>query len=506
MRAAVICMVLIASVFNSFALTPVSKSKYKKHENNTYAEELNLQSDFADIAASILPKEKVYLHIDNNSYYHDDTLWFSAYIVNSDGNTSTDISKTLYVDLLNPGGDIIDTKILNIVDGRAHGNFKIDCIPFYSGFFEIRAYTKYMMNFGPETAFTRVIPVFDSSKPENGYRKRNMRTYGSGQYTYSRKRPEKGKDINVSFYPEGGNLIKGAKSRIAFEAKDKNGHPIDITGYVFSGNQDTLTSIKTYHGGKGVFSMVPDGTQQYAIVYHNGKSKKFLLPETVPNGFSISVDNLSHKDSVSVTINRTGIFNRIDTVGIILTSHGKMKIYSAMASSFRRPVHISFDRKSLSAGVAEVTLVDMKGKKIADRMIFNMPDSTNFLDLRYTFDKKEYNPHEAINMSVSISDADGKPVRSPFSLSIRDGKDEIEWKRDIRTDLLLMSDIKGYVANPTYYFESSDSIHLRDLDLLMMVQGWRKYPWKTLTEKTIDNIRFKPENEGIDITGTVRSL
>ncbi|MDE5840858.1 MAG: carboxypeptidase-like regulatory domain-containing protein, partial [Muribaculaceae bacterium] len=477
-----------------------------KNKENTHVADLNLQSDFARIAASILPKEKVYLHLDNTSYYHDDTLWFSAYIVNPDGNTSTELSKTLYVELLNPGGDIVDTKILNIVNGRAHGNFKIDCIPFYSGFFEIRAYTKYMMNFGPETAFTRLIPVFDASKPEKGVRKRNMRTYGSGQYTYNRKRPEKGKDIQVSFYPEGGNLIKGSQSRIAFEAKDKNGHPLDITGYVLTGSNDTLSSFKTLHEGKGVFNIVADGSQQYAVVYHNGKSKKFMLPETRPDGFSISVDNLSHKDSVSVTIDRTGIFNRIDTVGIVLTNHGTMKSYSAVASTFRRPLHISFDRRDLSAGIAEVTLVDMKGRKIADRMIFNMPDSTDFINFRYLFDKKEYKPHEAINMSVFMSDAGGNPVRSPFSLSIRDRNDEIEWKRDICTDLLLIADIKGYVANPAYYFESADSIHLRDLDLLMMVQGWRKYPWETLTVKNIENMHFKPEKDGIDINGTVRSL
>ncbi|MDE6018646.1 MAG: hypothetical protein K2G85_07520 [Muribaculaceae bacterium] len=479
------------------------------HIVNSYCndtDEKNLQSLFEKIIENSLPKEKVYLHLDNTSYYKDDTLWFSAYLVNSDGNTSDAVSKTLYVDLLNPGGDIVDTKVLKIENGRAHGSFKINCTPFYSGFFEIRAYTKYMMNFGPETAFSRVIPVFDAPKKEGDYEKRSMRKFATGNYTFTRKQPQNGKDINVNFYPEGGYLIQGIPTKIAFEAKDKKGYPIDISGVIFNANQDTVVSFKTSHEGKGMFNIIPKGKSLYAVIEYKGKTKKLNFPEVKPDGFSLSVDNLSNHDSISVTVNRGGIFNRIDTVGVILTSHGVAKTYSAVASPFRKPLSISFDKKNLSPGVAEVTLVDTKGRKIADRLFFNMPDSTDFINFNYSFDKDIYKPYEAINLSVSLTDAYGNPVFHPFSLSVRDGKNETVWARDICTDLMLMSDIKGYVANPGYYFESADSTHLSNLDLLMMVQGWRKYPWESLVEKKKENLRFQPESEGIEISGTVRSL
>ncbi len=353
--------------------------------NEIEAEGNNLQSLFDRIIENSLPKEKVYLHLDNTSYYKDDTLWFSAYVVNSDGNTSDAISKTLYVDLLNPGGDIIDTKVLKIENGRANGSFKINCTPFYSGFFEIRAYTKYMMNFGSETAFSRVIPVFDSPKNEGDYEKRSMRKFGTGNYTYTRKQPQNDKDININFYPEGGHLIDGIPTKIAFEAKDKKGYPIDITGAILNANQDTVISFNSYHEGKGVFNLIPDGNILYAVVEYKGKTKKLKLPEVQRTGCSLSVVNLSDHDSVSVTVNRGGIFNRIDTVGVILTSHGVVKTYSAVASSFRKPLSISFDKKNLASGVAEVTLVDTRGSKIADRLFFNMLDSTNFIDFKYSF-------------------------------------------------------------------------------------------------------------------------
>ena len=92
-----------------------------------------------------LPQEKVYLHFDNTSYYQGDQIWFQCYVVTSEFNRPTAWSKTLYVELLNPGGEIVSRQILPIRNGRCQGNFTLTHLPFYSGFYEVRAYTKYML-------------------------------------------------------------------------------------------------------------------------------------------------------------------------------------------------------------------------------------------------------------------------------------------------------------------------------------------------------------------------
>ncbi len=502
------CFGLLVLLLISFSDPVLSAAKNDLTEpvGNTSAYGRDIQSMFSEILQNTLPKEKVYLHLDNTSYYQDDTLWFAAYLVNADGNTSDAMSGTLYVDLLNPGGDVIDTRVLRLKNGRAYGNFKINCTPFYSGFFEIRAYTKYMMNFGAETAYSRVIPVFDKPGKEGEYQKRNMRAFGAGQYQYKRKYPEKGKDYNVRFYPEGGRLVKGIPSRIAFEASDKTGHPIAAEGIVVSQAGDTIASFRTVHEGKGVFTVVPDGSQMRAVVKFEGKTRKVEMPEIAPEGYAISVDNISNPDSIIVTINRAGIYNRIDTLGVALTNHGILKVYKGVASTFRKPVCVAFNKKDLAPGVGEATLVDIYGRKIAERLFFSVPDTTDMLDMKYEFDKKEYLPYEPVNLSISISDKVGNGVRIPFSLSVRDMENEIDWQRNIMTDLLLMSDINGYVSRPEYYFEANDSIHRRNLDLLMLVQGWRKYPWESLSTEWFDNLRFRQETDGIEIAGTVKSL
>jgi len=65
-----------------------------------------------------------------------------------------------------------------------------------------------------------------------------------------------------------------------------------------------------------------------------------------------------------------------------------------------------------------------------------------------------------------------------------------------------MSEIKGYVHNPDYYFESTDSIHQQALDQLLMVQGWHRFNWDWVSGKKTFDLKRKPE-KAIDVTGQV---
>ena len=105
-------------------------------------------------------RESVYLHLDNDAYFLGDTIWFSAYITNDACLGSN--SKVLYVELLSPEGNIVNKQCFRVVGGRSYGEIPLP-IQILSGFFEVRAYTKYMMNWGKDNYYSRVIPVMDSS-------------------------------------------------------------------------------------------------------------------------------------------------------------------------------------------------------------------------------------------------------------------------------------------------------------------------------------------------------
>ena len=52
------------------------------------------------------PREKVYLHLDNNAYFEDETLWFKAYVVRASSLQPTTLSRVLYVELLKDDGQL----------------------------------------------------------------------------------------------------------------------------------------------------------------------------------------------------------------------------------------------------------------------------------------------------------------------------------------------------------------------------------------------------------------
>ncbi len=85
-----------------------------------------------------IPQEKVYLHFDNTSYYQGDNIWFKCYLVDAATNTASRLSRTLYVELLNPGGKVIQRRVLKVGNGQCHGAFSLEHLPFYSGYYEIR--------------------------------------------------------------------------------------------------------------------------------------------------------------------------------------------------------------------------------------------------------------------------------------------------------------------------------------------------------------------------------
>ena len=67
----------------------------------------------------VVPQEKVYLHFDNMGYFENETLWFKAYVTRTDNGHPSDLSKVLYVELLNPTGDFWGQVFMRCVPTRA---------------------------------------------------------------------------------------------------------------------------------------------------------------------------------------------------------------------------------------------------------------------------------------------------------------------------------------------------------------------------------------------------
>ena len=462
------------------------------------------------------PQEKVFLHFDNKAYYIGETIWFSAYVVDAGTLLPIAKSRVLYVELLTPEGDIVAYKKLKLVSGRCYGNLnlisrretfeegfsnKINVInALRSGFYEVRAYTREMQNFGEGCYFSRVFPVYDAPEKDGDYAQMQFTTTNTQRSTETRKSAKKADKLNIDFYPEGGTLVEGIESRIAFKATDESGMPVQLDEPININGK----SIRILHEGMGSFPHTPsDNSSNTAVVTYNGKEYKFKLPKAEKSGYTMHVDN-QKDDSIRVYIKRSNV--KEQTIGATLLCRGILSHFDTLKWN-NNSANISISKEKLLPGAQQITLYTDKGKVVAERMLFvrnNMPTGIN---ININFDKESYKPYEKVKLSAKVTDTAGSPVETFMSLAVRDGDVENggNYTDNICTDLLLSSDLKGYIANPEYYFEQDDEQHNTALDHLMMVQGWRRYEWQTMSGVKPFKITNYLE-DGITVDGQVLAL
>jgi hypothetical protein len=160
----------------------------------------------------------------------------------------------------------------------------------------------------------------------------------------------------------------------------------------------------------------------------------------------------------------------------------------------------------LPTGVNQLTLFNQAGKVIAERLVFVNHQEYKDVSLSCTRKNGLYKPTENIQLNFQAKDALDEPVSTTFSLAVRDAETEdVSYYSDnIQTNLLLSSDLKGYITNPAYYFQSDDQVHRSALDLLMLTQGWRRYVWKEMAGVSAFVLK-QPIEKGIMIDGSVNN-
>ena len=214
------------------------------------------------------------------------------------------------------------------------------------------------------------------------------------------------------------------------------------------------------------------------------------------------MDATSHPDSLSVRI-----LKHPDTppciLGMALMCRGQLHGFYLTEMYGDKPVDFRASLKNFPPGVAQAVLFDTDGQVVADRLFFaGRPDTVS---ISARTDKNHYLPYDSIRVDLSVHDTEGCPIQVPLSVSVRDAQDEVAERHSLLTDLLLMSEIKGYVRRPAWYFEADDTLHRRALEQLLMVQGWRRYDWSRQAGLTPFELKCPPE-QGIEVRGQVVSM
>ena len=469
-----------------------------------------------------LPQEQVFLHMDNNCYYLGDTIFYKAYVRRSDNGHPTNLSGILYCELLNDDGFLVERQMIPLEKGEGHGNFALADTALYAGYYELRAYTKWQLNWGVteqphsrwaeeyffnkdmaedyyrdyEKLYSRVFPVYNRPASPGDFSQDMTLRPLSAYYKNSAEKP----GTTVQFFPEGGSLVSGLKQRVAWEVRNEQGMALEGTLSISMPDGHTITS-ETLNRGRGVFELTPpDGqtlTAQFTPADGKGNPAGTLsaskeLPEAETDGVALHVS--TDTTGISISYATAGSASQ-EELGITVMHNGVLKHF---AQPDGNPIRMNAE----APGVYQVTVFNSEGRVYADRLCFYLPAGLKHTNMNFSGMKTgNYSAFEPIAIEVQ-----GAPGAN-MSIAVRDAaKGEYIYDTgNMLTETLLSSQIKGFVPHPQWFFQQDNGERRQALDLLMMVQGWRRYVWKEMAIQGEFQLTHMPESRYPHWTGQIHN-
>lgn len=399
------------------------------------------------------PSELIYLQTSKGIYETGEDLWFKAYQLNSQTFGLSDKSKTLYLQMISSKDSVVWQEKYLIENGIVSGHVYID-EKLLEGDYFLEGYTKYSFY---KNDTVSIIPKCKIKIVKNIARWRVI---------------ENPKDTTFRFevFPEGGNLVSGLSSKLAFKATDGKGHPVFVEGTIYQDDK-SLLKIKSVHDGMGAVLFTPLANKRYRIELNNGNS--YRLPKIHPQGIVLRLSGQDRKQLEFVVSQSEGIPD--DRVYLLGQMRGM--VCCVAKGLLRDSLRISIPLDNfLYQGIAEFTLFDSSMRPVAERLVY--VHSEKKLHITVEPDKKSFFTREKGTIRIKVTDEKGRPVKANLGVSVFDGAyDDSANPMNILSYYYLSSQIRGKIYNPTYYFDDRNNGRTEGMDLLLLTQGWRRYVW-----------------------------
>lgn len=419
--------------------------------------------------------EKLHIHFDKAVYNASDTIWFKTYILA--GTELSALSTNFYADWFDENGNLLKHTVSPITESTAKGQFEIPNNYNGRNIF-VKAYTQWMLNFDNDFLYSKSIPVAQQSMVS----KKNV-----------------DHKTTIQFFPEGGDLVNGLTSKLAFKAVDESGLPVEITGTIQNNTGELIDSFSSEHDGMGSLSIEPRNNETYTAVWVDAFGKTYTsdLPSAKSGGLVLQIIPSPEKDLI--IIKRTNnVAESLKTL-YMLASMNQHPVFSTKFDLFTKTtISSTIATSNLPTGILQITLFDANWIPIAERIVFvNNHEYVFTTDINIPLkglDKREKNILE-----ISVPEN----ATSSLSVAVTDFDVSNNNNNTIITQLLLCSDLKGYIHNPTYYFSGDDDVIDEHLDLVMLTHGWRRYHWDDIVKEKLPVFLFPADTSFISLKGKI---
>jgi len=470
--------------------------------------------------------EKIYLTTDRPYYAAGDTIWMSAWVLNGGTLESTDKSRMLHVELIRPNGTILRHLVLDASQGVACGQFALPNNIIGDALFRIRAYTRWSLNFDESYRFEKNVPVLQFKDDVwQGPKIAENKNYEwvrllNGNYEWRRKVitndelkitndelriTEKSDDeiptLDLQFLPEGGRWVAGFPCRMAFKALAEDGRGVNVEGEIINDLGETVAEFRSQHQGMGSVFLTPQHGRRYHARLFSGHTTDLPTPDST--GVVMTLQPAREDTLLLQVYFPPEIVQKNETFYLVAQSRGMYSnIYEIPASRYRVSQFLPVN--DFQTGIARFTLFTQDGIPCNERLIF--VDREDEIKFNVTSFKGLGSDSSNMNLRLQATDAYDLPVQGVFTVSVTDSLYGAHDMRDanLRSQMLLSSDLKGKVEHAGWYFQDRDSLRSQSLDLVMQTHGWSGYSWDDV-KNVKDKIVFEPEIDRT-VSGRVTNL
>jgi uncharacterized protein YfaS (alpha-2-macroglobulin family) len=299
--------------------------------------------------------------------------------------------------------------------------------------------------------------------------------------------------IDLTAYPEGGELVANLPSRVYVQALTPAKKPADVVGVLVDDAGREIAPFRSEHEGRGRLEFTPQANREYSlrITEPSGIKTQVRLPKVKETGAVVrsTRETFAKDEPIQVEIATTAS-EVIATISKRETVIDRQVLQ--VGNSAARTV--KFDTPATADGVLTVTVWNASGEPLAERLVFRQPAKN--MRVALSPDTKTYSPGGKVRVQVKTTDEKGTPTSAVVGLTVTDDSvlemiEKREQSPRLPVMVFLESEVQELADAHVYLDDKNDQSELA-VDLLLGTQGWRRFAlvdWQKFVERHHDDAR-----------------
>lgn len=416
----------------------------------------NIDSSFTNYTKN--PREIAYSHLNKSTYIVGEDIGFTTYIINNTTNSFSDFATNLYCVVKNKEDKIIKKQLIRVKNGVAYNSITIDSL-FTSGEYKFFAFTNWIKNFNEQNFFVATIKIIDPKKE-----------------TVIKNKAISDK-IDAQFLPESGHLLANTENKIGVIIKNELGLGLaNITGELVQENK-TLTTFIVNKLGIGSFVFTPELNKKYQVkIIYNNKETFYNLTKTEVKGITLAIKKTAKGLNVLIKTNKLTIPELKGKTYFLIVHNGKK--LKKFPIKFNKLITLEnfISPYYLNPGINIITLFDDSNNPIAERLYFNYENIKSIKSNDLTLVKRK----DSTTVNLTFKDIVPSKLNNISISALPLETKSYQHHHTILSYYYLKPYIKGTVENAKYYFTNVNEQTKKDIDNLLLTQGWSSYNWYSI--------------------------